>query len=125
MKSPTSHSLSKRSSIERNPIANLDFDARVPVPFSVFPSTYRNDEEQSSSSSSEQDTKTKVTLIGGREDTVDSRYFSATSSAKPARQGTTETYRKETRVFGRDDHDGFAGTSENEVDIEVDLRERR
>jgi len=63
-------------------------------------------------------------LSGGREDTVDSRYFSATS-AKPARQGTTETYRKETRVFERDDTRQRARTSDHEVDIEVDLKNRR
>jgi hypothetical protein len=32
----------------------LDFDARVPIPISVFPSTYRND------ATSEETTKTKV-----------------------------------------------------------------
>ncbi|TPR07976.1 hypothetical protein CAN33_0016530 [Aspergillus niger] len=29
--------------MKRRPTANLDFDARVPIPFSVFPSSYRSD----------------------------------------------------------------------------------
>ena len=49
----------------------LDFDARVPIPISVFPSTYRND------ASSEETTETKVegkVQVGGRDGREDTRY---------------------------------------------------
>ncbi|KAI6976916.1 hypothetical protein KC318_g12831, partial [Hortaea werneckii] len=43
-----------------NPLANLDFDARVPIPFSVFPSAYKN--EQQTSEAAEVKTEERVTV---------------------------------------------------------------
>ncbi|GIZ45690.1 hypothetical protein CKM354_000884700 [Cercospora kikuchii] len=67
-------------------IATLDYDARVPVPFSVFPSTYRNEK----TSETEVTTDEQITVQGaGRED-------------RPERQSTTsrrdDRYREDIRI---------------------------
>ncbi|EFR00941.1 woronin body major protein [Nannizzia gypsea CBS 118893] len=53
--------------------ANLDFDARVPIPFSVFPSSYRSDAAAAVSESTQERVEGEVKFSGasrvGREDT--------------------------------------------------------
>ncbi|KAG6041314.1 hypothetical protein E4U41_004965 [Claviceps citrina] len=41
-------------------VANLDFEARVPVPFSIFPSTYRDNQAQTSTSHIHQEVDIKL-----------------------------------------------------------------
>ncbi|KXT01346.1 hypothetical protein AC578_6640, partial [Pseudocercospora eumusae] len=76
--------------------ANLDYDARVPVPFSVFPSTYKN-EQTSETTEVETDERVTVGLQGaGREDRQD-RY---TSQARPSRRD--DRYREDIRITEED-----------------------
>ena len=85
-------------------IGNLDFDARVPIPVSVFPSTYRND-----ATSVEATTETKVegqvsqgaaTQRVGREDTRFRKETVDVSYGKPQREERPDDYRivEETRI---------------------------
>nr|POF07099.1 woronin body major protein [Quercus suber] len=54
------------TAVDKPKLATLDFDARVPVPFSVFPSAYKN--EQKSSETTEVKTEERVTVQdAGRE----------------------------------------------------------
>ncbi|CAI4211051.1 unnamed protein product [Parascedosporium putredinis] len=63
----TSSILTHRS--RHKPVANLDFEARVPVPFSVFPSTYREAETQTNTTTTTSTTHEEVAFIpkAGRE----------------------------------------------------------
>lgn len=78
---------------EASPPVNLDFDARVPIPFSIFPSSYKSDEASTSQSGEkikvEADVKISKTKIGGREDTEE-RIYSYSEDRRP--------YRKEEHV---------------------------
>lgn len=90
-------------------VGNLDFDARVPIPISVFPSTYRSD-----ATSVETTTETRVegevnqgsaTQRVGREDTrfreKETTVYGRTQEERPGRQ--TEEFRvvEEQRVSDR------------------------
>jgi len=87
----------------------MDFDGRVPIPFSVFPSSYRNE----GSTIEEQKTNQNIT---------DSRYTSRYSAANPVR-GNTETFRKETRVF--EEQDRYPERRYHETDVKIDIEEAR
>jgi len=78
----------------------LDFDARVPIPFSVFPSTYRESDAVA--------TEEKTTIrVAGREDFAPRR---------------DEFRREETRVF-EDERSG--GHKSREEDVHVKVEETR
>lgn len=95
---------------------NLDFDARLPIPFSVFPSTYRSDTSVSEETNIRVEGQADLPLRGGREGIVDSRYsYSATGPER-------DIYRKETRVF---EEDRFGRPNRREEDIHIDINERR
>ncbi|KAI9861060.1 MAG: hypothetical protein M1813_005489 [Trichoglossum hirsutum] len=95
-----------------NPVT-LDFDARVPIPFSVFPSSYRSD---SASSTTQVRVEGEVNLPSqtsrvGREG-HESRYYSA-SAALPDRRDrsryedqevTTRVYEERDRPRRREEH---------------------
>ncbi|KAK4502267.1 hypothetical protein PRZ48_005692 [Zasmidium cellare] len=101
-----------------NELVTLDFDARVPVPFSVFPSTYKNQEE-----TTEVKTDERVTVEGaGREDRRE-RY---TSQAGPSSR-RDDRYREDIRISeqdryrsGRDDR--YQGIGRNQEQDRVDTR---
>ncbi|KAK3676954.1 hypothetical protein LTR78_003159 [Recurvomyces mirabilis] len=70
------------------PLVNLDFDARVPVPFSVFPSSYKN--EQASAETTEVKSEERITVQdAGRE----GRYQQ--SQAIPSRRDDNNRYTRE------------------------------
>lgn len=80
---------------ERTTPGNLDFDARVPIPFSVFPSSYRSD---AAVTATEETKSTKVEgeieLEKGREGHSETRY---TSSVSSERQGG-KRYEEDARI---------------------------
>jgi len=81
---------------------NLDFDARVPVPFSIFPSSYRNEDTTET---------TRVRLEGeanlpqpssrvGREG--DESRYSSFSASLPHRRDRTRVGEEEVKVYEED-----------------------
>ncbi|KAK7426532.1 hypothetical protein QQZ08_006991 [Neonectria magnoliae] len=54
MESAAHNSLRTKDEQKSDLIANLDFEARVPVPFSIFPSTYRDHESQTQTTTTTQ-----------------------------------------------------------------------
>jgi len=87
----------------------MDFDGRVPIPFSVFPSSYRNE----GSTIEEQKTQENIT---------DSRYTSRYSATNPIRSNT-ETFRKETRGF--EEQDRYPEQRYHETGVKIDIEETR
>nr|KAK5440875.1 Beige protein-like 1 [Exophiala xenobiotica] len=111
---------------------NLDFDARVPIPVSVFPSTYRSDAQAS--------TETTVTKVEadlqqpsrvGREDTRFSREeidITTGESNRPRREQTTQ--REDLRIYEERDRrhpeieltrEKYRGPAEYTRNVNVDL----
>ena len=78
-------------------LVNLDFDARVPIPFSVFPSSYRNDAaEETTRVRVERESNQRV----GREG-HESKY-SSFSASLPARKDRTRYDEEEVKVYEED-----------------------
>ncbi|OAL73626.1 woronin body major protein [Trichophyton violaceum] len=73
--------------------ANLDFDARVPIPFSVFPSSYRSDAAAAVSESTQERVEGEVKFSGasrvGREDT---RYEGPLPAPRTSTQQATASF---------------------------------
>ncbi|EGE05403.1 woronin body major protein [Trichophyton equinum CBS 127.97] len=73
--------------------ANLDFDARVPIPFSVFPSSYRSDAAAAVSESTQERVEGEVKFSGasrvGREDT---RYEGPLPAPRTSTQQATVSF---------------------------------
>jgi hypothetical protein len=73
----------------------LDFEARVPVPFSIFPSTYREAEAQTTQTHEEVDLNLPKPAAAGREGQYSS--FSATAGLPPRGRFSEEEVRIQER----------------------------
>ncbi|KJZ75932.1 hypothetical protein HIM_04756 [Hirsutella minnesotensis 3608] len=79
----------------RAQVGNLDFEARVPVPFSIFPSTYRNGESQTSVQTHEEvDIQLPPKQSAGRE----GQYSSYTANVDLPPRGETRFSEEEVRI---------------------------
>lgn len=82
---------------------NLDFDARVPIPFSVFPSSYRSDAATETTRvrvEGEANLRSGGASRVGRED-HETRY-SSFSASLPNRKERTRYEEEEVRVYEKD-----------------------
>ena len=89
----------------------LDFDARVPIPFSVFPSAYRSEDAAV-------DSKTTVKVegeVGGREDT-EARYR---YDIQTGRRPSDRIDRRETRIY--EERDRYDNRRREDIDVDVDI----
>ncbi|KAL9531960.1 Woronin body major protein [Sphaerulina musiva] len=111
------------------PIATLDYDARVPVPFSVFPSTYRNEK----TSTTEVQVDERITVQGaGREDRHDrpqgpsrrdDRYredIRITEEDRYRRGGRSE----DIRIYEQQ-YSGAGRPHQSNVNVDVDIHRER
>ena len=101
---------------------NLDFDARVPIPFSVFPSSYRNEDAAVDSKETQIKVEGEVDLPQKarrtREDT-EARYRYDIQADRRPNQDRTD-FRRETRVY--EERDRFDDRRRREdVDVDVDI----
>ncbi|KAJ9635266.1 hypothetical protein H2204_005826 [Knufia peltigerae] len=127
-------------------LVNLDFDARIPIPVSVFPSTYRSDAQNSTEETSatftkvEADTRQQPSRVG-REDTRFSREeldITTRESNRPRREQQGTRREEDVRIYEerdrrypevelrREKYRGPAEFTRNvDVDIDIDRRETR
>lgn len=89
---------------------NLDFEARVPVPFSIFPSSYRNDDKKESGKTSTSTTTHEELNLHlphhkpGREGSQVSSSYSATAADLPPRREQHRYSEEEVFVTREEDH---------------------
>ncbi|KAI4154549.1 MAG: hypothetical protein LQ340_001605 [Diploschistes diacapsis] len=114
------------------PPVNLDFDARVPVPFSIFPSSYRNSDVR------EETTVTKVeaevdTKRVGREDRYSSFEANINKEDRPRRREDIRVYEERDRherdrfpevELSRDRYREPARRTQVNIDIERERKPR-
>ncbi|KAK5027582.1 hypothetical protein LTS07_004266 [Exophiala sideris] len=123
---------------------NLDFDARVPIPISVFPSSYRNDANKEAETTTVTRVQGEVSTQGPaldqrREDTRFAREevdIRTTDNTRRPRDRHTEREREDIRIYEERDHpqrhpeieltrEKYRGPAEFQADINVDRRETR
>ncbi|KAI9812324.1 MAG: hypothetical protein M1827_004773 [Pycnora praestabilis] len=102
---------------------NLDFDARVPIPFSVFPSSYRSDAEQSTTQTrveGEVNLPSRNSRVGreGHE-----AQYSSFSTSLPHGRDRTRYEKEEVNVY-EDDRDRRPRRKENVTIYEEEHRSR-
>ncbi|KAI3392184.1 hypothetical protein diail_6102 [Diaporthe ilicicola] len=89
---------------------NLDFEARVPVPFSIFPSSYRDDDKKESGKTSTSTTTHEELNLHlphhkpGREGSQVSSSYSATAADLPPRREHNRYSEEEVFVTREEDH---------------------
>lgn len=96
--------------MRRHKAVNLDFEARVPVPFSIFPSSYRDDDKKESGKTSTSTTTTHEELNlhlphhkPGREGSQVSSSYSAAAADLPPRREQTRYSEEEVFVTREED----------------------
>ncbi|KAH6674703.1 hypothetical protein B0J14DRAFT_561735 [Halenospora varia] len=100
-------------------VGNLDFDARVPIPFSIFPSSYRSDAVESIEQTH---VEGEIHLPQepqrvGRADKFEATSFSANLDPRERRE---EEYRKEVHITREEDrHDRHHRPSRREEDVYI------
>ncbi|KAL1638723.1 hypothetical protein SLS58_008646 [Diplodia intermedia] len=108
---------------ERPTPVNLDFEARVPIPFSVFPSSYRSDavkeEDSQVKVESEVHVSEKASRVG-REGHEGRYSASEAPSAAPSRK--EQRFEEEVRVYEKDRH---RPSGRREEDIRIYERDDR
>nr|OQO24737.1 hypothetical protein B0A51_08808 [Rachicladosporium sp. CCFEE 5018] len=99
-------------------VATLDFDARVPVPFSVFPSSYTN---QAETQTTEVKSDERVTVQGaGRESAEQkSRFFQSTPAKREDR------YREDINITEEDRYRPGSTRVRREEDVHIYENDRR
>ena len=85
-------------------VANLDFEARVPVPFSIFPSTYKDSEAQTTTQTHEELEIKLPNQQPGRE----GQYSSISATAQLPQRG--EHYDEEVRYTREEERYRRPGT---------------
>ncbi|KAL8739712.1 MAG: hypothetical protein Q9190_007513 [Brigantiaea leucoxantha] len=108
-------------------LGNLDFDARVPIPFSVFPSSYRSNVEEETTRvrvEGEANLPSSASRVG-RED-QETRYssYSASIGKKDNRDSRSRYDREEIRVY-EEDRDRRPHREENVIVHEEDRYRQR
>ncbi|KAL2180976.1 uncharacterized protein P884DRAFT_274825 [Thermothelomyces heterothallicus CBS 202.75] len=91
-------------------VANLDFEARVPVPFSVFPSSYR-ESETATQTHSHEEVEIKLPQLAGREGQHSS--FQAQAHLPPSGEGRFRE--EEVRITRQEEHHRRPGIREEFV----------
>ncbi|KAF2792968.1 hypothetical protein K505DRAFT_245429, partial [Melanomma pulvis-pyrius CBS 109.77] len=85
--------------------ANLDFDARVPIPFSVFPSSYRSDAVTKETTKVKVEGEAKLPSKPeqfGREGHEEEDYESFSATVPPPAPRRDTRYKEEVRVYEQD-----------------------
>lgn len=101
---------------ERQTPVNLDFEARVPIPFSVFPSSYRSDavtEQSQVKVEAEAHLSEKASRVG--REGHEARYSASEASAAPTRK--EQRFEEEVRVYEKDSRRRPASRREEEIHI--------
>jgi hypothetical protein len=88
-------------------VANLDFEARVPVPFSIFPSSYKEGETQTTTATHEEVEVKLPEKKAGREGQYSSS-FSATTTLPPRKE--TRFSEEEVRITREEERYRRPGT---------------
>lgn len=83
-------------------VVNLDFEARVPVPFSIFPSTYKDSQSQTSiqATHEEVDLSLPNKQPAGRE----GQFSSYTASAELPPRNDSQFHQEEVHFSREEDH---------------------
>ncbi|KAL2149793.1 hypothetical protein VTH82DRAFT_7469 [Thermothelomyces myriococcoides] len=95
-------------------VANLDFEARVPVPFSVFPSSYR-ESETATQTHSHEEVEIKLPQLAGREGQHSSSQAQAQLPPPPPPSGDGRFREEEVRITRQEEHHRRPGIREEFV----------
>ncbi|RDW62384.1 hypothetical protein BP6252_11817 [Coleophoma cylindrospora] len=85
-------------------IVNLDFDARVPIPFSVFPSSYRSDAQGLGQQITETHVEGEIRLPGTHSRVGREGQYSSVSAHLPPRRDQREEWVEERVEIREEDH---------------------
>ncbi|KAK0642699.1 Woronin body major protein [Lasiodiplodia hormozganensis] len=117
------HSPQWQAGATTSDVVNLDFEARVPIPFSVFPSSYRSDaataEDSQVKVESEVHLSEKASRVG--REGHEGRY-SASEAASVAPSRKEHRFEEEVRVYEKDRH---RPSGRREEDIRIYERDDR
>ncbi|KAL2158446.1 hypothetical protein VTH06DRAFT_4494 [Thermothelomyces fergusii] len=104
------HSQVEEKIVSAPQAANLDFEARVPVPFSVFPSSYR-ESETATQTHSHEEVEIKLPQLAGRE----GQHSSSQPPAPLPPSGDARVEEEEVRITRKEEHHRRPGNLEEFV----------
>ncbi|KAL8853490.1 MAG: hypothetical protein Q9221_001649 [Calogaya cf. arnoldii] len=113
--------MTHEQSLEQVGFSNLDFDARVPIPFSVFPSSYSNDQNNTTEESTRIRVEEEANLPHRRED-QGTKYSSFSASVD--RRDRPHHDKEDVRVY-REDRDRHTRRDEDVTVYEEDRHRHR
>ncbi|RDL41689.1 uncharacterized protein BP5553_01668 [Venustampulla echinocandica] len=100
-------------------VVNLDFDARVPIPFSIFPSSYRNDAVETTTQTH---VEGEINLPQGQQRVGrEGQYSSSSFSASLPHRGSEEQFRQEEVHITREE-DRYRPSRREEIHIHEERR---